>query len=225
MPDQLKKDKSTGHSVEVACAGTCSGITHHAIMASMDRGGSNEHIDWWSHYQVIMCQGCKTLSFRQASGTSEDYEQIGEDEWVSNESVQLYPARKTDSLGLGDDVIRLPDTIARLYEETRTTLLNATPVLTGIGLRALVETVCKEKKAPGDNLQKRIDGLVEMGVLTKADADVLHEIRSMGNDAAHEAKPHPDEQLFLAMEVVEHLLKSVYIIPFKLAKFAKPKLP
>ena len=63
-----------------------------------------------------------------------------------------------------------------------------------------------------------------MGVLTKTDAAVLHEIRSMGNEAAHESKPHSDEQLSLAMEVVEHLLKSVYIIPFKLAKFAKPKL-
>ena len=208
MPERLKKDASAGQSVKVACAGTCSGITHHEIMASMDKQGEYGHIDWWSHYQVIMCQGCDKLSFRQASGTSEDHIQIGEDEWEVNECVQLYPARKADSRGLGDDVIRLPDTIALLYIETRTTLLNSSPVLTGIGLRALVETICKEKKAPGENLQNRIDGLVGMGVLTKTDAAVLHEIRSMGNEAAHESKPHSDEQLSLAMEVVEHLLKA-----------------
>lgn len=46
----------------------------------------------------------------------------------------------------------------------------------------------------------------------------------MGNEAAHEATPHPDEQLLLGLEIVEHLLKSVYIIPYKLKKFAKPKI-
>lgn len=222
MAEQIKKDGSVGQSVKVACAGTCSGITRHTIMASMDKQDEYQGIDWWANYQVIMCQGCEKLSFRQASGSSEDCIEIAENEWDLNECVQLYPARKADSRGLGDDLTRLPDAIALLYIETRTTLLNSSPVLTGIGLRALVETVCKEKMAPGENLQKRIDGLVGMGVLTKADADVLHEIRSMGNEAAHETKPHSDEQLSLAMEVVEHLLKSVYIIPFKLKKFAKP---
>ena len=223
MSERLKKDASIRHSVKVACAGTCLGITHHEVMASIDNSGEYGDIDWWSNYQVIMCQGCKTLSFRQASGTSEDHIQIGEDEWELNESVQLYPARKAGSRGFGDDVIHLPTTIALLYEETRTTLLNSSPVLTGIGLRALVETVCKEKQAPGSSLQQRIDGLLNMGILTRTDAAVLHEIRTMGNEAAHEAKPHSDEQLSLAMEVVEHLLKSVYILSLKLAKFAKPK--
>jgi hypothetical protein len=224
MSESLKKDQSAGQEVNVACAGTCSGITSHMVMSSMDNTGDNDFMNWWSRYQVIQCQGCKKLSFRQVHGNSEDTEQVGENEWINHERVQLYPARNADTRGLGEDVARLPDTVAMLYEETRTTLLNATPVLTGIGLRALVETVCKEKKSPGKVLQKQIDGLVTMGILTRTDADVLHEIRSMGNVAAHEAIPHPDEQLVLAMEVVEHLLKSVYIIPYKLKKFSKPKV-
>lgn len=223
MSETLKKDDSTGKEVDVACAGTCSGITSHLITASMDDLGDNDFMHWWGRYQIIQCRGCKKLSFRQASGTSEDYEQVGENEWINHERVQLYPARNAGARGLGDDVARLPETVAMLYEETQKALLNATPVLTGIGLRALVETVCKEKKAPGKVLQNQIDGLVTMGILTKTDADVLHEIRSMGNEAAHEAVPHPDEQLVLAMEVVEHLLKSVYIIPYKLKKFSKSK--
>lgn len=225
MAVQPKKDASVGGSMMLACAGTCSGTTDHEIVASMDNEESDGYLDWWSRYQIIQCKGCKALSFRHATGTSEDYIQIAEDEWIDNERVQLYPPRKVGARGLGDDVGMLPNTIGRLYAETRTSLLNSSPVLTGIGLRALVETVCKEKEAEGQNLQERIDGLVKLGVLTKADSLVLHDIRSMGNQAAHEAMPHPDEQLLLAIEVVEHLLKSVYIIPFKLAKFAKPKPP
>lgn len=168
MKATFEKDQSAGTSVEAPCAGTCSGITSHTVKASMDRTEESDNVHWWSHYQVVMCEGCKKLSFRQASGSSEDYEQVGEDEWINHERVQLYPARKAEARGLGNDVARLPETVARLYEETRTTLLNATPVLTGIGLRALVETVCKEKASPGNNLQKQINGLVSMGC---ADAD------------------------------------------------------
>jgi hypothetical protein len=223
--EKLVKDGSIGDGlVQVACAGPCFGMTKHKIVSSMDRVGYAHDVDWWSRYQILMCQGCETLSFRHVSGSSEDYEQVGENEWISHEQAQLYPSRKADLKGLTDDDIeKLPQTVALLYRETRTTLVNATPVLTGIGLRALVETVCKQKNSPGDNLLKQIDGLVTLGVLTKTDATVLHQIRTMGNDAAHEAKPHPDEQLALAMEVVEHLLKSVYVIPTKLIKFAETK--
>lgn len=221
MPDQIEKDKAIGETVKAACAGTCSGLTDHSIRASVDCSTDHGNVDSFSSYQVIVCEGCKTVSFRETHHNSDDWVQVGENEWDVDRLVRLYPARIADSPGLGKDTQQLPDAVRRLYEETRTTLVNSTPVLSGIGLRALVETVCKQKKAAGDNLLKQIDSLVTMGILTKGDAEVLHHIRSLGNEAAHEAVPHPEEHLALAMEVVEHLLKSVYIIPNKLAKFKK----
>jgi hypothetical protein len=41
----------------------------------------------------------------------------------------------------------------------------------------------------------------------------LHKIRTLGNAAAHEVKPHTEKQLRLAMDVIEHLLTDVYILP------------
>jgi hypothetical protein len=43
----------------------------------------------------------------------------------------------------------------------------------------------------------------------------------MGNEAAHETKANTEEELFTALEVVEHLLKTVYIIPRKAIKLKK----
>ena len=63
----------------------------------------------------------------------------------------------------------------------------------------------------------KIDNLAAQHVLTTASATILHKIRSLGNAAAHEVKPHSERQLGLAMDVVEHLLKDVYILP-KLAE-------
>ena len=90
---------------------------------------------------------------------------------------------------------------------------NDQPVLTGIGLRALVETICKDKKASGGNLVEKIGSLVSLGVLTADGATILHRIRTLGNDVAHEVKPHTAEQLGIALGVCEHLLQGVYLLP------------
>ena len=92
-------------------------------------------------------------------------------------------------------------------------MTNDSPVLVGIGLRAIVETVCKEKNASGKDLYAKINDMASQHVLTPSGADILHKVRSLGNKAAHEVKPHTPRQLSLAMGVVEHMLKDVYILP------------
>jgi hypothetical protein len=55
--------------------------------------------------------------------------------------------------------------------------------------------------------------LVTKGVLTANGAATLHKVRTLGNKSAHEVEPHTSEQLGVAMDVCEHLLQDVYIIP------------
>lgn len=196
----------------------CAGKPSHKVVASFDESGSDSefHGDtfyWNDHYQVVQCQGCKSISFRQASTNSEDHYQIGEDEWEYGESEKLFPSRLDGRTGLGNDTRYLPNNVARIYDETLTALANQCPVLSGIGLRALLETVCKEKNAVGGDLFKKIDSLLAASVLTPASAAILHKIRALGNAAAHEVKPHSDKQLGLAMDIIEHLLKEAYILP------------
>ncbi|WP_293886038.1 DUF4145 domain-containing protein [Thiolapillus sp.] len=90
-------------------------------------------------------------------------------------------------------------------------------VLTGMGIRAIVETVCKNKNANGKDLCEKINDLVIQGVLTKKDADILHKLRTLGNEAAHEVKPHNNATLALALDVIDHLIKGVYILPLLLS--------
>lgn len=113
---------------------------------------------------------------------------------------------------LGDDTFYLPANVRRIYDETLIALPSEAPVLAGIGLTALIETICKEKNATGPNLLAKIDSLVSSGILTPASAAILHKIRTLGNAAAHEVKPHSDRQLGLAMDILQHLLKDVYIL-------------
>lgn len=207
-------NKFIEHEIQVPCI-KCSGRTAHEIMASVDQSGSEPKysLDWWHYYQIIKCKGCKALSYREVSATSEDYFQIDEDEWELMEQEKLYPSRIEGRKDLGEDILYLPSDLARIYRETAAALTNNLPILAGIGLRAIVETVCKEKKASGKDLYNKINDLVVQRVITPVDADILHKVRSLGNSSAHEVKPHTPTQLSLAMGVLENMLKAVYILP------------
>lgn len=207
-------NKSVGNEIQVPCI-KCAGRTSHDVIASVDRGGYEPDYDIsWSHtYQIIRCKGCKSLSFRDASSCSDDYVQVDENQWELREEEKLFPSRIEGRKDLGEDVIHLPNDLRRIYLETAQALSNDSPVLVGIGLRAIVETVCKEKNASGGDLYAKINDMASKNVLTPASANILHKVRSLGNKAAHEVIPHTPKQLAVAMGVVEHMLKDVYILP------------
>lgn len=215
---ETKLNATQGQEVVVACA-KCAGKTAHEIVVSLDESGSDDDYgyQWNDNYQIIRCKGCKFTSFRSASSNSEDYIQVSDNEYEYATEEKLYPSRLEGRKDLGDGERFLPPDTRRVYKETLQALVNNSPVLAGIGLRALVETICKERNAAGGNLLAKIDNLAAQHVLTPASATILHKIRSLGNAAAHEVKPHSERQLGLAMDVVEHLLKDVYILP-KLAE-------
>lgn len=106
----------------------------------------------------------------------------------------------------------LPEKIRRIYDETFTALSYGLQVLAGIGIRTLVEAVCKDVGTSAGTLEQRIDGLVDSDVLTKTSADILHRTRFLGNRAAHELEPPTLEQLNAALDVAEHLLATVYVM-------------
>lgn len=207
------ENKTKGDEVNVPCS-KCAGRTAHEVVASLDKFGEDTNYDvhWDQHYQIIRCKGCRTISFRDANSNSDEYVQVDENEWDIRIFEKLYPSRLEGRKDLGDDARYLPTDTNRVYQETIQALNNNSPVLAGIGLRALVETVCKEKNATGKNLLEKIDDLANQQVLTPSGAAILHRIRTLGNAAAHEVKPHSEAQLALGMDVVEHLLKDVYIL-------------
>lgn len=213
----MKLNKKANQKIEVECR-ECKRSTKHLILASADISGSerlswNYEMDWVVSNQIVQCQGCETVSFRRVSSDSESPPiQVGLDEYEEDELIEIFPNPNEGRQTLSDSHI-LPSKVQRIYEETIRSLNGSQPVLCGIGIRALIETVAKEKQAPSRDLYGKINDLVSQGVLTQEGADILHKLRTLGNDAAHEVKPHSDQQLGLAMDVVEHLLQGVYILP------------
>ena len=97
--------------------------------------------------------------------------------------TQVFPPRMAGRPALTR--VHLPNNIDTIYRETHWALCSGSVILAGIGMRAVLEAVCAKKRARGKDLEKRIDNLVELGVLSTNDAKVLHRLRDFGNEAAH----------------------------------------
>lgn len=214
MTEDIAVHKQTGAKVQCTCR-ECHRTTKHEVVADAVLSGSDDDYDisWTTEYQIVRCLGCETVSFRRTNSNSESNPiQIGPDEWVENIHEELFPLPLEGRQPLADSDL-LPDQIQRIYSESLEALNNQQKVLCGIGVRAIVETICKDRSAAGNDLFAQINSLVSLGVLTQDGAAILHKLRTLGNNAAHEVKPHTPKELGLAFDVIDHLLLGVYILP------------
>ena len=150
-------NKGKDKEYRLPCA-RCLGDTRHKVRQSVEVKGEDFDEGFQSEdvYQIVQCQGCDSVSFRKSHSDSEDYIDDGINDIRYFESVELYPSRVAGRHKLRQ-VHFLPYTISRVYAETHSALCNKQPILAGIGIRALVETVCKEKAAIGFTFEKKIE--------------------------------------------------------------------
>ncbi|WP_243055298.1 DUF4145 domain-containing protein [Pseudomonas sp. BP01] len=207
---------SEGHELELPY-GKCCAKTFHRVVCSAGVESSREDQhnfhEWWVDNQIVQCQGCKTFSFRMASGDSEDCDYDDDGQLQPSVIENLYPPRMEGVGKLGLDLWWLPPPLKAIYDESLKALSGGLPVLAAIGMRALLEGVCKEKQAEGKNLYLQIEDLASRGILNPQNAKILHKVRALGNEAAHELTAQKASQLGLAMNILEHLLRDVYINP------------
>jgi len=156
-----------GVDVWIPCSYCGKATCHHALsfVATVDESPDGD-VQVWDNYYILQCGGCKTISFCEQSSNSEDEVFDPQSEELSLAvTTRVYPSRIAGRSNLEHDYL-LPYPVNKVYAETRKALANDQPILAGIGIRAIVETVCKNKSAAGDNLEKKIDDLANKGVVT-----------------------------------------------------------
>ncbi len=245
MATETKVNDTVGKIFKVVCT-KCKVRTNHKVLASIDQTGKEHFIydfdgddfdewyHWSSNFQIIECQGCNTISFRSEHSNSEDWN--GEDYDVNE---LIFPKRTDDSWNT-KDFFNIPSNLRRIYRETIDCYNNDNLTLCGAGIRGLVEGLCKEsgiidgeveytkkdgtvKKSRHKDLQGKINGMHEKGILTKKHADILHEHRHLGNTAIHELSIPSKEDLKLSLEIIEHVLDNIYEIPEKGIKLRRKR--
>jgi len=231
IEEQFVENESKDQEIKVLCI-TCQRETKHRIAASFDKHGSEFDrqegwaVEWYDRFQVIHCLGCETVTFRHLNWFSEAVDrEMGYD----GTTEKLYPKRDTNTLA-ARALLNVPTTLKRIYTEVIDCFNNDALTLCAAGLRALVEGVCANQgvkdgsveinKPDGTieikkmkNLEGKINGLHEKGILTKSTSEILHEHRFLGNEAIHELARPSSEELKLAISILEGTLEQLYEMP------------
>jgi len=216
----------------------CNIETNHEVIHEIEEETVIEEESWWEEYryQLVKCNGCDTVSFRKLYNDAEreyhfsDYAG-GEPTW----NVETFPKRILES----KDVYYLKDlplSVDKIYSETVGSFYNDFSILCSIGLRSLIEGICKDKnisqgividrkgkKRTSKNLDGKIQGLVDGGFLTSNHADTLHEIRFLGNNSVHELYEPSKDELKLAFDIVHQTLKNLYELRVLAKKLKKSR--
>lgn len=209
-PNTYAKGTCDGRKHRLQCI-SCHNATLHTVQASvtdtehvMENGVEIGSVD--TDHELVQCDGCQNISYREfwcSSNEDPEYIELGP------ERQRLFPPRLE---GRRRIMFKLPDEIEAIYTETYWALCDGSQILAGIGIRAILETVCRKNGAKTRKLVNKIEKLVELGVLSKNDAKALHRLRDLGNEAAHKVKPLSSASLGVAMNVVEHLLRQIYYV-------------
>ena len=192
----------------------CGRPTRHEILFNHEEETSPDVYHEKDTWQVIRCMGCTTIGFRHRN---DDFENAWEDfdgETRHQIEISLFPSVIKNHKKL-THTHYIPKLVRKIYTQTLSAYCEKAYVLASVGLRAIIEAVCNELNLSGNSLEKRIDQLFKGGHVSNGDKKRLHAIRFLGNDAAHEINEPEESELRVALEIVEHLLNSVFILEKK----------
>lgn len=214
--------------------------TNHGILAKheenfpAENGFVEEEV-----YMISICLGCDTVNFVVTYTNSSMIRYFGPDD-DDNEQIYdyiVFPSQpKEETIYLNSHRERafnnLPEMLQVLYHEVIIAYNSQMYLLAAIGLRMLVEGVCKDldiKDGPvldqetgnnkcndkgeevrSKNLVGQINGMIEKGVIVQTQARILHEIRDLGNQTAHELIRPKEKIILSAITIIEDILHVIY---------------
>lgn len=89
-----------------------------------------------------------------------------------------------------------------------------------IGLRRVLEAICKDKGAEGKDLSKMVNDLVNKNVLPEMLDDACWVVRQLGNSAAHgDQTDFYRYEVERATEFVGALIDYIYVLPNRISRF------
>lgn len=224
MSQEISHNKTKDKIYKLACS-SCDTETNHLVLASIEDAWSDDEacMNGFDVFEIIGCRGCNRISFRLSSTNSDDFDYNHKGELVYHENEILYPQRLAGRKEI-EETYSLPESVRKIYRETHSAMCGGINILAGVGIRLLIEAVCAAENSAGSFLKDKIDNLAAKGVLTRKDADILHHTRILGNRSAHEFKTPSGDELDVAMDIAENLLRTVYIIPKKAERLKNSKV-
>lgn len=192
----------------------CKNDTKHSILFEHSLNGDFD--EYKIIKQVVECLGCENISFRTEE---HDYWDILEDyDFEFDESVETHRITIDTFPNVlkghseVQNLYNVPAQIKSVYDQTILAFKGQSYLLAGVGFRAIIEAICIQENIKGSNLEIKINNLAKNRLITERESERLHTIRFMGNDSVHEMEIPQQAKLFLVLDIIENLLKNLYIL-------------
>ncbi|WP_163537304.1 DUF4145 domain-containing protein [Gracilibacillus sp. YIM 98692] len=185
-------------------------------------------------YYIIKCMGCENVAFAsdyEDSNTARGWYDEDLNDWIEVDLLTVYPEKPKKSKRLPSRLIMknyefIPGEVRGLYKQILNAYKDESYLLCAIGLRMVIEAICKDlkiktglvysekekKKIRRDNIEGKINGLAEKEVILDKQADILHQIRKLGNKSTHDFKVPKKNILDQAFYIIETIFHLVYEI-------------
>lgn len=123
---------------------------------------------------------------------------------------------------------RIPPSIRGDFEEALKCFGIGAFRATGVMARRALQGCCLDKGAKKGKLQEQIDWLFGQGIITKNLKDWAHEVRLVGNDAAHPQKPTEDKPITkgdakVILDLLRQFANILYVTPAIAAESRKSR--
>ena len=214
---EIKENISKGETIRTHC-NKCGRVMNHQVLMDycesgkdiidsefdLTRGRIDYTADFRNDYQIIKCSGCDTISYRNDCYFSE-YQDI------DNSGIweERYPISKKR---IEKNYIHIPSTFTQIYKEVIMAYSNDGFILCAAGIRAILEGICKDKGITKGKLEEKIIKMREQGFINPQHESILHKLRFLGNDALHDLQIPTQEEIDSALDIIEHMIESIYEI-------------
>jgi hypothetical protein len=219
VPEKLKVTR-------VHC-NSCGQETAHRVLCEERREWSEEvsprnEIYGADEYRLISCAGCDAVSLEHVSTFSEDWDPAtGE----PSATKAYFPPRTYRPLPGWVENEPVPNYVASLLKEIYAAVQNSLPCIAMMGIRALLEAIMIHKVRDQGTFGENLKAFEARGFISAAQRKVLDAALDAGHAAMHRRYVPEDDALITCMDVAEHVVQAVYILPAttKSLKSAVPK--
>lgn len=211
---------------------TCKIKTNHSYVKEYSVGSKdqvNPEFNWIDSYYITKCLGCDTISFYNEY-SDEDMVRFHNGELESYSEKYVYPQEPiSDNQETREqheliDTQNVPEIIETLYRQIVCSFDSGYYLLAAVGLRMIVEGFCndlgiqdgpvvneQEVEERRNNLQGKINGMLENEKISSSNASVLHQIRKLGNVTVHELENPESQTVLEGIKIIENLITSIYL--------------
>ncbi|WP_340010804.1 DUF4145 domain-containing protein [Paenibacillus sp. FSL H7-0690] len=221
----------------------CKRHTNHKVLSNdniplsytISASGFDDY-NFHDEYHIVQCMGCDNVCFANVY-SGDDCQEVDEDGYLFYDTVYTVYPEEPKPVAIKrifyqvSNFTNVPSFINQVYHEVVSSFNTEANLLPAVGLRTIVEAICKEVKVidgfvykedgtqvvnkegnplRSDNLQGKINGLHEMGIITLPQRNILHQIRLLGNYAVHEIEFPKRKTIRLGIEIIEKTLENIY---------------